>query len=161
MVSVTIRALHPDEAHLLQRATVENFNWSSERFTTSEVMASPAMVYYTEFIPTRGDFGYLALIEDEPVGVVWAQFLPQSRPGWGFVDASTPELSLWVEESSRRQGIGRALIRALQHEARRRDLPGLSISVEAGNPARDLYLSEGFSDVEGKEADGVMLWRTS
>ena len=158
MVSVTIRALRPDDGELLLRATVDNFNWQDERFTASDVLASPEMVYYTELFPQRGDFGFVALDHETPVGIAWALFLPPSAPGWGFVDAEIPEASLWVAESHSRQGIGRALIHALQHGARFRDLPGLSLSVEAGNPARDLYRSEGFEKVEGKESHGVMLW---
>ncbi|WP_310171786.1 GNAT family N-acetyltransferase [Enteractinococcus fodinae] len=159
MVSVTIRALRPDEGELLLRATVDNFNWQDERFTASDVLASPEMVYYTELFPERGDFGFVALEGDTPVGVAWALYLPPSAPGWGFVDAEIPEVSLWVAPSYRREGIGRALIHAIQHGARFRDLPGLSLSVDAGNPAKELYRSEGFVEVEGKESHGVMLWR--
>jgi len=159
MVSVTIRALRPDENELLLRATVENFNWSSERVTTSEVINSPDMVNYTELFPQRGDFGFVALHDEQPVGVAWALYLSQNHPGWGFVDAAIPEMSLWVEESYRRQGIGRMLIRAIQHGARLRDLPGLSLSVEPDNPAQQLYRNEEFSIVEEDESNIVMVWR--
>lgn len=161
MVSVTIRALRPDEDELLLRATVENFNWHSQRVTASDVLGSLDMGHYTELFPRRGDFGFVALHDETPVGVGWALFLPQSNPGWGFITPEIPEVSLWVDEPYRRQGIGRALIAALQHGARFRDLPGLSLSVEAENPARELYQSEGFGDVEELASRGVMLWRTT
>ena len=93
------------------------------------------------------------------MGAAWALFLPPNAPGWGFVSDEIPEVSVWVAQSYRRQGIGRALMHATQHGARFRDLPGLSLSVEASNPAKELYRSEGFVDVEGKEDHGVMLWR--
>lgn len=160
MVSITIRALDADEHDLLLRATVDNFNWDRERFTASDVLLSPEMVYYTELSASRGDFGFVALTDDDtPVGVAWALFLPPTRPGYGFVQAGIPEVSLWVEKTHRREGIGRALIKALQTGARLRDLPGLSLSVASGNPARDLYLSEGFVAVDDERSPGVMLWR--
>lgn len=50
-----------------------------------------------------------------------------------------------VEEQRRGRGIGRALVRAAEREARRRDLPHLSLMVGSHNePARALYASEGF-----------------
>ena len=158
MVSVSIRALRPDEKDLLLRATVENLNWQTERFTTEDILASPDAVYYTELSPNRGDFGFVALHEDDPVGVGWALFLPASNPGWGFVDREIPEINLWVSDTYRRQGLGRALIHALQHGARMRDYPGLSLSVEPGNPARQLYLDEGFVDVSEDATHPVMVW---
>lgn len=161
MASVTIRALRPDEGELLLRATVENFNWRSARFTASDILGTRDMGHYTELSTRRGDFGFVALHNDTPVGVGWALFLPQSNPGFGFVAPEIPEVSLWVDEPYRRQGIGRALIAALQHSARIRDLPGLSLSVEADNPAHALYESEGFSDVEEHASLGVMVWRTT
>jgi len=159
MVAVTIKALQFDETNLLIRAAVDNFNWDVERFTSDDVLASAEMVRYTEFIPKRGDFGFVAWHEETPVGIVWALFLPRERPGWGFVESATPEVSLWVDAAFRRRGIGRALLRAAQHATRMRDLTGLSLSVEPDNPARDLYRSEGFEDLEEKATDGVMVWR--
>lgn len=49
------------------------------------------MVRYTEFIPKRGDFGFVAWHEETPVGIVWALFLPRERHGWGFVESATPK----------------------------------------------------------------------
>ncbi len=57
-------------------------------------------------------------------------------------------------------GVGRRLLRASKDAAAARGLAALSLSVEDGNHARHLYESEGFADVPGREADGVMLWRT-
>lgn len=93
------------------------------------------------------------------LGVAWALFLPPEEPGFGFVDGSTPELSLWVREGSRGQGVGRTLLRALQQETLRRGIGRLSLSVD-GNRARMLYAAEGFVPVQGRE-DGVMNWSGS
>jgi GNAT superfamily N-acetyltransferase len=90
--------------------------------------------------------------------VVWAQLLSADDPGYGFVDESTPEVTLWVREDSRGQGVGKVLLRRLQREAIDRRWARLSLSVEAGNRARRLYASEGFEPVAGREADGVMVW---
>ncbi|HJF15044.1 MAG TPA: GNAT family N-acetyltransferase [Enteractinococcus helveticum] len=159
MVSITIRALQPEEHDVLIRAAVDNFNWDVERFTSHDVLASPEMVRYTEFIPRRGDFGFIALDKDTPVGLAWVLFLPHGRRSWGFAESEIPEVSLWVETTFRGRGVGGALLRATQRMARRRDLPGLSLAVDPDNPVRELYRKEGFEDVVDTADDGVMVWR--
>ena len=160
-----IRPLLVADGPVLAVATLGNVNWSGERFTAEDVAEQPALRHYCHLVPSRGDFGVVAEEDGEPsgrdggvLGVAWALFLPPEEPGFGFVDASTPELSLWVREGSRGRGVGRLLLRALQQEALRRGVGTLSLSVEEGNRARMLYAAEGFVPVEGREQDGVMSW---
>lgn len=155
---VTLRPLAATDDGLLAEATLGNLNWSEARFTMQDVLDRPEFRHYTRLVPDRGDFGFVAEREDEPVGVGWAQFLPPNDPGYGFVDEATPEVSLWVRKTFRGRGVGRVLLRRLQHEAGRRGVARLSLSVESGNDARRLYVSEGFTDLRGREQDGVMLW---
>ncbi|NCD20711.1 MAG: GNAT family N-acetyltransferase, partial [Actinobacteria bacterium] len=124
-----------------------------------QVRASPELAHYTQFLPERGDFGLVAEDGAGPAGVAWAISLPADDPGYGFIDDAVPELALWVRADVRGRGIGRRLLRALKDTAAARGLAALSLSVEDGNHARHLYESEGFADVPGREADGVMLWR--
>lgn len=77
----------------------------------------------------------------------------------GFVDEDTPEMSLWVDDTVRGQGLGSTLLQALISESMLRGIGQLSLSVEAGNYAKTLYTSEGFEDVPGGEADGIMFRR--
>ncbi|GAB2603400.1 hypothetical protein GCM10009696_06050 [Kocuria himachalensis] len=100
----------------------------------------------------------MAEVGKDATGVVWAQYLPPGDPGYGFLAEDTPEVSLWVRGNWRGQGVGRALLRQVQDDARARGVPRLSLSVEAGNYAKKLYLVEGFVDVPGRAADGVMAW---
>jgi GNAT superfamily N-acetyltransferase len=114
--------------------------------------------HYTQLILDRGDFGFVAERADEVVGVAWALFLSADDPGYGFLDESTPEVSLWVREDSRGRGVGSLLLRQLQQEAETRHVARLSLSVEADNYAKRLYASKGFTRVAGREQDGVMVW---
>lgn len=153
----TLRSLRRDETALLEQATLGNMNWCGERFTLDDVRSRPEFVHYTRLEPERGDFGVAACHDGEPVGVAWAMFLPATDPGYGFIDPKTPELSLWVDPSARGAGLGRALLRAAIARTRERGIAQVSLSVEADNVARHLYLSEGFVAVPGREDDGVML----
>lgn len=155
-----LRPVTTADGELLERATVENVNWEREQVTLDQVRAAPELAHYTQFLPERGDFGFVAERDGEPVGVAWALFLPVEDPGYGFVDDGVPELALWVRADVRGHGLGRCLLRALRDAAAARSLAALSLSVEDGNHARHLYESEGFVDVPGREADGVMLWRS-
>lgn len=159
MRSFVFRPLLASEVELLETATLQNMNWCADRFTITEVRENPVFAHYTELVPARGDFGLVAVVDDRPVGVAWAMFLPATDPGYGFLDEETPEISLWVDASVRGGGIGRTLLRDLIAEGARRGIKQMSLSVEAGNYAKSLYLSEGFTDVAADEADGVMVCR--
>ena len=132
--------------------------WCGERFSAIDVSTRPKFSRYTILDPRRGDFGWVAEIWSEFIGVVWAQYLPPDDPGYGFLSEDTPEVSLWVRDDWRGLGLGRALLHRVRDEARARQVPQISLSVEADNYAKRLYMAEGFVDVAGHETDGVMAW---
>ncbi|EFG46937.1 acetyltransferase, GNAT family [Brevibacterium mcbrellneri ATCC 49030] len=157
MMAPVFRQFGPEETSLLQRATLGNMNWCGERFMMDDILARPEFSHYVTIRPERGDFGVVAEVEGNPIGVCWAQFLPADDPGYGFIDEQTPEASLWVSSGARGQGVGRRLLQALVSEAKVRGLRRISLSVEPDNFAKQLYRSLGFEDVGGREDDGVML----
>lgn len=155
-----LRALSATDSELLVTATLGNMNWCGERFTRDDVVGRPELARYTCLVPERGDVGVVAEDPDtgDALGVAWAQRLPADDPGYGFIDADTPEASLWVAPSARGRGVGRALMRALLRAAAEAGATRVSLSVEDGNDvAKGLYRSQGFVGVPGREADGVML----
>ncbi len=103
---------------------------------------------------SAGDGGVVAEEEGRVVGVVWWRLFTAEVPGYGFVDARTPELGIAVWPGERGRGIGRVLLRAACAEH-----PRLSLSVEDGNPARALYESEGFVAV-GRSGDSTVMLHT-
>ena len=78
----------------------------------------------------------------------------EQEPGFGFVDAETPELTIGVVPSRRGKGIGSSLLDALLEQAREDGFERISLSVEKTNPAVHLYESRGFRTVQG---DGDVL----
>jgi GNAT superfamily N-acetyltransferase len=100
-----------------------------------------------------GDTAVIALEGGFPVGAAWYRVFGADEPGYGFVDASTPELAIAVVPSKRGHGIGDELLKALIEKARAAGHRRLSLSVEPGNPARKLYERHGFAVVdEGADA---------
>jgi ribosomal protein S18 acetylase RimI-like enzyme len=105
-----------------------------------------------------GDLGVVAE-DDSAIGAAWIRLLPESDPGFGFVNASTPELSMGVVQKSRGQGVGAQLLEALISSARAHNLDGISLSVEPDDYARRLYERVGFREVSELSGSLTMLLR--
>ena len=139
-----LRPLTGADRGLLRAATLANMNWVEQRFSVDDLDATTDLAhYYTEFDDGR-DFGTAAVDGDEVTAVAWVVLLPEGQPGYGFVDPAVPELSITTFAGHRGQGLGTVVLDAVIAEARRRGLPGISLSVEDGNPARRLYERAGF-----------------
>nr|RZI36480.1 hypothetical protein BJQ95_01097 [Cryobacterium sp. SO1] len=111
---VSVRSLRADEENLLASATHGNVNWSGDRFTLDQVMHTPDFTHYFSPWPGAGDFGFVAeTAEQLPVGVAWLRCFTATDPGYGFVDAAFPELSIWVSASQRGVGVGTLLLISL------------------------------------------------
>ena len=87
----------------------------------------------------------LAFVDQQPVGVAtcfYAYSTFRARPLINVHDIA-------VLAAYRGQGIGRALLRAIEHEARAQDCCKVTLEVREDNPlAHGLYRSEGFGRAE-------------
>jgi GNAT superfamily N-acetyltransferase len=154
---VTVRELGTGDRFLLRVATWMNLNWAGERVTFAQIDADPHLSAYYRFAPERGDYGLVSTAGGEPTGVVWVTYFPSEAPGFGFVRAGVPEVSVCVLPGYRGAGLGGELVGAAVAEGRRRSLSGLSLSVEEGNPARRLYERNGFAPVPATRDPGTLL----
>ena len=150
----TTRPLDERDGLLLRLATWFNLNWNGPRFTFAQLGADPHLAAYYRTPP---EFGVVSTADGEPTGVVWVTRFPPEAPGYGFVRADVPELSVCVLPGYRGAGLGTGLVGAAVAEARRRSLPGLSLSVEDGNPARRLYERLGFRPAGAVAEPGTLL----
>ena len=91
-----LRPLGPDDAFLLRVTTWLNVNWCGDRLTFAQIDADPRLAAYCRFAPDGGDYGFVATVGDQAVGVVWVTHFPSDAPGYGFVRADVPELSVCV-----------------------------------------------------------------
>lgn len=154
---MTIRPLSSADRLLLREATLSNMNWNGPSFTFDDVDASHEISHYFTSFPSGRDFGLAQQDEDAVRAVAWLVFLPDEDPGYGFVDAETPELCITTFADFRGQGIGSALLAELISQARRRGLAGISLSVEDGNDARRIYERAGFNVVGRNGSSDTML----
>ena len=110
-------------------------------------LALPQMRKYLDAWGRPGDAGVVALDESgRPLGAAWCRLFPPEAPGYGFVAADVPELTIAVAAEARGRGVGGALLAALKAAARREGHGRLSLSVNRRNPARRLYERHGFHD---------------
>lgn len=150
----TLRALDDGDGLLLRLATWFNLNWSGDRFTLAQLDADPHLAGYYRRQP---EFGVVSTDDGLPTGVVWTTRFPPEAPGYGFVRAGVPELSICVLPGYRGVGLGAELLEGAVGEARRRSLPALGLSVEEGNPARRLYERAGFVPANGADPGTLVL----
>ncbi|MEO7722403.1 MAG: GNAT family N-acetyltransferase [Pseudolysinimonas sp.] len=144
---------------LLRTATLANMNWGEARYTLDDVDGDPEISHYFDGFPGERDFGLVDIDIEVATSraVAWLVFLPADHPGYGFVDADTPELSITTFDGFRGRGIGTGLLAQLIEEARGRGLSRISLSVEDGNRARHLYERMGFAVVGRSGASDTML----
>jgi GNAT superfamily N-acetyltransferase len=119
------------------------------------ILDDPAIDRYIRDWPTRpGDVGLIAVVDGVPVGAAWLRRFTADAPGYGFVDAATPELTVAVLEAYRNRGIGTRLIAGLQDR-----VLSISLNCELANPARRLYQRAGFK--QWRDDERTMIWSAS
>jgi ribosomal protein S18 acetylase RimI-like enzyme len=104
-----------------------------------------------------GDRALVAIDEFQPVGAAWYRLFEADEPGYGFVDAETPELTIAVVPSRRGRGLGEELLEGLLGQARSDHFGHISLSVEPDNPALRLYEQHGFTKTGERAGAWVML----
>ena len=95
-----------------------------------------------------GDASVIAVEGASRVGAAWHRLFPATEPGYGFIDESTPELTMAVVPSRRGQGTGATLLTALIDRARKEGFPALSLSVEDATAQVSFYERQGFEKVK-------------
>ena len=144
-----VRRAEAGDGELLFAMLLEAMNWAPDRarFTVADVLSRPELAHYVAGFPRPGDLGVVAEDGEGPLGAAWWRTFGADDPGYGFVDESTPEVSIGVLPTERGRGIGTLLLAALAHEARAAGLGALSLSVEFENRAARLYRRAGYQVV--------------
>jgi len=153
-----LRPLDRRDHQLLRVFSYEAAFWRPDvpRPPPEEALSDPRLARYSVGFGRPGDFGMVADEGAEALGAAWWRYFQAEAPGYGFVDEATPEISAAVLPAHRGRGIGSALIRALEAEARDRGIGRLSLSVERDNRAAALYRRLGFKPL-AREGDALTM----
>ena len=148
-----IRPGTPQDARFLRDMLRHAYYWRP----SEEDAAGLHPMRYVENWGRPGDAAVIALDRGFPVGAAWYRVFKRERPGYGFVDEQTPELSIAVVPSRRGAGIGGELMSAVLAHARAQGYDSISLSVAKDSPAVALYERYGFQRVD--ERDGALTMR--
>lgn len=153
-----LRAATAADAPLLEAMLLEAVNWDASRpqLTRAKALADPTVAHYVAGWPRAGDAGVVAEEDGVSLGAAWYRVFADDDRGYGFVDSSTPEVSIAVAETWRGRGVGTSLLRELHAVARSVGHRRLSLSVEGANPARELYERLGYLEV-GVEGGSITM----
>ncbi len=138
-------------------------DWNLERTLPSfeEIIDHPGLARFHRGWGRPGDIAVVATYEGEPVGGAFFRLFTQDDHGHGFLDEDTPEIAIAVWPGHRGRGLGTRLLAALAEAARVAGIARLSLSVEQGNPAAQLYLRTGYALVAETDHDYVMVATTA
>jgi ribosomal protein S18 acetylase RimI-like enzyme len=148
--AVRVRPAPPTDMPFLVAMLAEAAEWRAgvSTLTFDQVLADPTIARYVVGWPRQGDAGVVAEDDSGAAGAAWWRYFSATDHGYGFVDESTPEITVGVRPDARGRGVGAALLTVLADEARGRGVAALSLSVEVDNPAVRLYERAGFEVVE-------------
>lgn len=124
-----------------------------------EILNNPDIAKYVEDWGYVGDEGFIAALEEnqQPIGAAWYRLFRESNPGYGYVNDTTPELSIAVLPQYRCKGVGQLLMIQLLKQARSSSYRQVSLSVAPDNPAVELYQKLGFEKIGISGTSWVMI----
>lgn len=154
-----LRPLKQEEYSLLEDFLYDAiFVPVGEEALPRSVLLEPSIQNYYQDFGRAHDYCLVAEQEGKLLGAVWARVLSGPVKGYGYVDEHTPELAISVPNEFRGMGIGTALLRAMLDLLQRAGYGQTSLSVQKENPAADLYKRLGFTTLEEKDEDYLMLY---
>ena len=121
-----------------------------------EIVEQPELRHYFTDWGRPGDSGVAVKQGVPTIGAAWLRLWTPDDRGYGYIDETTPELSIAVLPEYRGRGIGRQLIGRLLDQAQGRWL-AVSLSVDRDNPAARLYTRLGFEVVSESGTSQMML----
>jgi ribosomal protein S18 acetylase RimI-like enzyme len=143
---ITIRSLTPaDQPFLWEMLYQALYAPEGADPFPRDIVRQPEISRYAQDWGQADDLGFVAVSGETglPAGAAWIRLLKGENKGYGYVDETTPELTIAVAPAYRGQGIGTKLLTHLLVEAKNR-YRAVSLSVSADNPALRLYRRLGF-----------------
>jgi len=127
---------------------------SSYRFNGDIIKDEALQIYVKDFGKYKDDICFVAEVKGKVVGAVWVRVIDD----YGHIDDDTPSLSISVYKGYRNLGIGKALIKNVLEELKKRGYEKTSLSVQKANYASDIYKKVGYYVHEERDEDYIMVY---
>ena len=92
-------------------------------------------IYVKDFGKQKDDICFVAEVDGRVVGAAWLRIIDD----YGHIDDDTTSLSISVYKGYRNLGIGKALIKNVLEELKKRGYEKTSLSVQKANYASNIY----------------------
>lgn len=153
---VEIREIQVDDYDFLWKMLYEAIHSPTQKLPES-IIYEPSLARYAVSFGQEGDYGFVLSADGNLVGAAWTRLLKGENKGYGFVDDSTPELSMAIEQDFRGKGYGQELVKRLIEKLQEQGYTQLSLSVDKRSRAFNLYQRLGFSVVREEETAYTMV----
>ena len=140
-----IRQLTPDDEPFLWDALYPAIHIPPGHAPPSKtIVQQPELARYVDgWMRSPHNLGVAVEVNNQEAGAAWLRYWKEIDKGYGYVNDETPELSMALLPGYRGQGLGTKLLHGLLSLAESR-FDAVSLSVSETNPARRLYVREGF-----------------
>jgi len=146
-----LRAARPQDARFLRDMVRHAYHWRLAQDPDLPVYR------YVNNWGRPGDTGLLAFEGINVYGAAWYRLFTEDEPGFGFIDAETPEVTIAIVPSRRGKGAGKELLEALLDRARADGYAAVSLS--AAPDQTSYYERFGFETVHEDEHAATMVAR--
>lgn len=149
-----IREINSNEYELLSDFLYEAiFIPEGIKAPSKNIIHRPELQVYVSFFGKKDDFGLLAEVDGKVVGAVWTRIMND----YGHIDDETPSLAIALFKEYRGYGIGTKLLRQMLLKLKSKRYDRVSLSVQKGNFAFELYLKVGFIVIDENESEYIMV----
>ncbi len=132
---------------------VQNRPSLKEAFSFPDVAKSLA-----DWSERDGDTALIATLNGTPVGAAWYRYWTEDDEMRGYMNDNVPVLVIGVHEDHRHKSIGTLLIEGLVEQARKDDVPRISLMVSKDNYAQKLYQQQKF-EYHSETEDSITMVR--
>lgn len=155
-MNIGFRKIRNDDYHLLREMFYEAiFVPEGVKPYPETIIDLPELSKYFENWG-EGDIGLVISINNGPIGAIWCRLFTEGNKGYGFIDNTTPELTMAIKREYRDKGFGSLLLNEFLRVVNEAGYTTISLSVDKRNRAVDFYKNHGFEIVHELETDYTM-----